>query len=220
MHLAIHERACPKTDRAGGFSDTPWSALELNPALPSYHAVAIGLLLLGDNPKRRISMVRNLSRETLTAVSAWTQLPLPMEVDAEERKSRRRRSVVVDVLSIGGNPTLAVYLSGLFQKFGWTVRRSANLEQAGVFLGDNRAAVAICEETLPGAVWQDALNALNAIPDAPMFVVIGDDKTLLDEVSALGGFDVLTRPLDEAEVIWTVASAWHHWMKRFETLTA
>jgi hypothetical protein len=162
-------------------------------------------------------MVRNLSRETLTSLAAWARAPLPIEVDAERWKSRQEQtSASVDILSIGSNPTLPVYLSGLFQRFGWTVGRSANLEEAGAFLAYNSAAVAICEEALPDAVWQDALAVLNALPDAPMVVVIGDDKALLDEVLALGGFDVLTRPLREAEVIWTVASAWHQWMKRFE----
>ena len=162
-------------------------------------------------------MIRNLSRETLSALAACPRLPLPMEVDVDDRDSQERRpSAVVDVLSVGANPTLTVYLSGLFERFGWTVRRAANLEEAGEFLQKNRAVVAICEEALPDAHWQDALWALNAIPDAPMFVLIGSDKTLLDELLASGGFDVLTRPLREAEVIWTVASAWHEWMKRFE----
>jgi hypothetical protein len=150
-------------------------------------------------------------------MAACPRLPLPAGVDAADRESRQERpSAVADVLSIGANPTVTIYLSGLFEKFGWTVHRAANLEQTGEFLQMNRAAVAICEEALPDAEWQDAFWALNAVADAPMFVLIGDDMALLDEVLALGGFDVLTRPLREAEVIWTVASAWHQWMKRLK----
>jgi hypothetical protein len=140
-------------------------------------------------------MVRNLSRETLSAVAAYAEAPLAIEVGAERCKLRQQKpSAAVDILSIGSNPTLPVYLSGLFQRYGWTVSRSSNLEEAGEFLADNRAAVVICEEALPDAAWQDALDAVIALPDAPMFVVIGDDKALLDEVLDLGGFDVLTRP--------------------------
>jgi DNA-binding NtrC family response regulator len=162
-------------------------------------------------------MIRNLSSETLTAMAAYAQAPSAMAVDIERCNLHQHKpSAGADILSIGSNPTLPVYLSGLFQKFGWTVRRSANLEKAGELLADNGVAVVICEKALPDAAWQDALGAVNALPDPPMFVLLGDDKTLLDEVLALGGFDVLTRPLREAEVIWTVASAWHEWMKRFE----
>ena len=162
-------------------------------------------------------MAHNLSRETLSVMAACPRLPLPMGIEVEDRGPRQGRpSAVADVLSIGANPTLAVYLAGLFEKFRWTVRHSANLEEAREYLGNHQAAVVICEEALPDADWQDALWAVNAIPDAPMFVVIGGDRTLLDEVLALGGFDVLTRPLREAEVIWTVASARHEWIKRLE----
>ncbi|MCC6362493.1 MAG: response regulator [Bryobacterales bacterium] len=164
-------------------------------------------------------MSRNLSRESLSVTAACAQLPSPMEVDAENRESRQeRKQAVTDVLSIGANPTLAIYLAGLFAKYGWTVRRSANLEDARAYLADHRAAVVVCDEALPDAAWQDALGALKAIPDAPMFVLIGSEKTLLGEALALGGFDAVIRPLREAEVIWTVASAWHQWMKRFEDL--
>lgn len=107
-------------------------------------------------------------------------------------------------------------MSGLFQRFGWTVRLSMTLEDAIDFLQEHKAAVAICEETLPDGTWRDAARILNSFPNAPMVVVIGSDRALLDEVLALGGFDVLTRPLRESEVIWTVASAWHQWMKRFQ----
>ncbi len=47
-------------------------------------------------------------------------------------------------------------------------------------------------------------------------VVVGDDHSLLQEVPAWGGFDALIRPLRDLEVTWTIASAWHAWMKRFE----
>lgn len=161
-------------------------------------------------------MVCNLPVRSLTAAAASPRTPSPIEVDTDGRASRQKRpSAVADVLSIGANPTLAIYLSGLFQSFRWTVRRSESCKAAIEFLRSNRAAVAICEEELPDAAWQDALRAINAMTDAPMFVVIGSDKTVLGEVLALGGFDVLTRPLRESEVIWTVASAWHEWMNRF-----
>lgn len=161
-------------------------------------------------------MACNPSRETLSVMAACPRLPFPMEAGAEERESRQRRpSAFADVLSLGANQ-LAIDLAGLFGKFGWTVRRAANLAEAREYLGHDRAAVVVCEEALPDAAWQDAALALSAIPGAPMFVAIGGDKARLDEVLGLGGFDLLTRPLRDAEVIWTVASAWHQWMKRFE----
>ncbi len=164
-------------------------------------------------------MTRNLSSETLPVAPACPRPPSVTEVDADHCKERQERlTAVTDVLSVGANPTLAVYLAGLFTKFGWTVRRAANLAEARAFLGNQKAAVVVCEEALPDGVWQEALGVVNATPDAPMFVVIGSDKSLMGEAPALGGFDAVIRPLREAEVIWTVASAWHQWMKQFEDL--
>jgi DNA-binding NtrC family response regulator len=162
-----------------------------------------------------MAMVCNLPTEALTALAASPQMPFAVETEAEDCKPRRSRPAgVTDILTIGATPTLAAYLSGLFQQFGWTLHLSVSCESAVEFLGTNKAAVAICEEALPDAGWQAAARILNSVPHAPMFVVIGSDKPLLDEVLAIGGFDVLTRPLREAEVIWTVASAWHQWMNR------
>ncbi len=163
-------------------------------------------------------MVSNLSTGALTEMAGCHQAPNVQKVEGDTRDVRRRRlSGVTDILTIGANPTPVVYLSGLFQRFGWTVRPLMSLEDAVEFLQEHNAAVAIFEDALPDGTWQDAATILNSFPNAPMFVVIGSDRTLLDEVLAVGGFDVLTRPLRESDVVWTVASAWHQWMKRFQS---
>jgi hypothetical protein len=72
----------------------------------------------------------------------------------------------------------------------------------------------VCEESLPDGFWHDSAVALSSLPDAPALVVVSDDDSLVHEVLALGGFDVLVRPLRKSDVVWTIASAWHAWMKR------
>jgi DNA-binding response OmpR family regulator len=128
---------------------------------------------------------------------------------------RHQTSRAIDILTIGDNPTLSVYLSGLFQKSGWTIAHARTCEAGLSFLRDNRAAVAVCEESLPDAFWHDAAAALTSVPNAPALVVVSDDQSLVHEVLALGGFDVLVRPLRESDVVWSIASAWHVWMNRF-----
>lgn len=161
-------------------------------------------------------MASNRFSDAWTAMAACPQAPLA-EFESEGRNtSRSKPSGVADILTIGSNPTLVLYLSDLFQRFRWTIRRSADLEEASRFLENNRAAVAICEEVLPDALWQDALRTLHPLPGAPVLIVVGSSRDLVAEVVAMGGFDALTYPLREAEVIWTVASAWHQWMKRYE----
>jgi hypothetical protein len=153
---------------------------------------------------------------TLAAMAACPRMPFTLEAEAESCNARRGQpSGVTDILTIGANPTLGVYLSGLFERFAWTISRAWSCANALEFLQETNAAVAVCEEFLPDGAWQDMASGLGSVPKAPALVVIGNDRALWDEVVALGGFDVLARPLRETDVIWTVASAWHDWMKRF-----
>ncbi len=155
---------------------------------------------------------------SVISLAACPQLPYEVARKPRDGEAHRRRSSrAIDILTISDNPTLSVYLSGLFQKSGWAIARARTCEAGISFLRDNRAAVAVCEESLPDGFWHDAAVALNSIPDAAALVVVGDDQSLVHEVLALGGFDALVRPLREADVVWTIASAWHAWMKRFTT---
>ena len=157
-------------------------------------------------------MTRNLSApsSSLTAISprpSTPHFPVPR---------RRKQAVVTDVLSVGANATLHVYLSGLFQRFRWIVRHDTSFDDALRSIRQTATAVVVCEEQLPDGSWQGWASDVRSIPDAPELIVIGDDRALRNEVLALGGFDALTRPLREADVVWAVASAWHQWRKRFE----
>lgn len=122
---------------------------------------------------------------------------------------------VTDILTIGTNPTLGLYLSDLFRRFGWSVARTRDCAGALEFLQANGAAVVVCEESLADGGWQDAAERMASIENAPPLIVLVESERL-SEVVAHGGFDVLTRPLREADVVWTIATAWDHWMKRFE----
>jgi hypothetical protein len=153
----------------------------------------------------------------VTSMAACPQLPDQQASEPRNGQMHRRQpSRATDILTISDNPTLGVYLAGLFQQFGWTVERTPSSAAGIAFLRDNRTAVAVCEEALPDGSWHDAAVALRSVPDAPALIVVGDNQALLEEVPALGGFDALVRPLLESDVVWTIASAWHAWMRRFE----
>ena len=158
-------------------------------------------------------MLNNVKR--VTSMAAGSQLPFRAPRGAEAHPLRASVSTT-DILTISDNPTLDVYLSGLFKQSGWTIVRRRTCKAGVSFLRDNLTAVAVCEESLPDGFWHDAAMVLSSLPDAPALVLIGDDQALAQEVHALGGFDALIRPLRESVVLWTIASAWHAWMKRRE----
>jgi hypothetical protein len=151
------------------------------------------------------------------SVAACAQLPPRSEPERRDaRAPRRRHSRWADVLTVGAGSALEDYFAGLFERSGWTVSGVSGCVAASQFLRDAGAAVVVCEERLPDGCWRDVAFRLNAVPDMPNWIVVGDGEDLPGAVLARGGFDTLTRPLWDCEVLWSVASAWHEWMKREE----
>jgi DNA-binding NtrC family response regulator len=153
---------------------------------------------------------------SVISMAACPQLPYELARQPRERQMHRNQpSGAIDILAISDNPRLIVYLSGLFHRSGWSIARARTCQEGVAFVKNNRAAVAVCEESLPDGFWHDTAVALSSLPDAPALIVVSSDPSLVHEVLALGGFDVLVRPLRESDVVWTIATAWHAWKKRF-----
>ena len=153
---------------------------------------------------------------SLSSVAPYPELRELAPKLTDHRTNPRQHGRATDIVSISDNPTLAVYLSELFQRSGWAMARTRTVAEGISFARTNLAGVAICDDVLPDGTWYDAAAALNSLPNPPVLIVIGDDPAIAHDVRALGGFDALVRPLRESDVIWSVASAWHAWMKRTE----
>ncbi|HEX2917363.1 MAG TPA: response regulator, partial [Edaphobacter sp.] len=70
-------------------------------------------------------------------------------------------------------------------------------------------SVLICERNLPDGSWKDVLSAV-AVKSSPPAVIVAcrlADEHLWAEVLNLGGYDVLAKPFDAKEVLWTVNHA-------------
>ena len=130
--------------------------------------------------------------------------------------SEGRSLASIDVLAVCTNPELSIYLAGVLQPFRWTVEEVRSVAEAHDLLCSRPAAVVVCESTLGDGPWTDLADHLRLLPMAPELVVVEDDNVSAGEVEALGGFGTISRPLREADVIWTLASAWHMWMNGAE----
>lgn len=73
--------------------------------------------------------------------------------------------------------------------------------------------VVVCERDLPDGNWKAVLGACEALPKAPLMVVVSKhaDENLWAEVLNLGGYDVLLKPFDATEVTRVVASCYRQW---------
>lgn len=122
----------------------------------------------------------------------------------------------IDVLAVCSNPALSFCLSGALQPFRWNLEEVRTVAGARDILSNQRTAVVVCESMLRDGPWTDLAGHLRLLPNSPGLIVVEDDSVSAGEVEALGGFGTLSTPLREADVIWTLASAWHMWMSKAE----
>jgi hypothetical protein len=98
------------------------------------------------------------------------------------------------VVTVGGSEADRLTLEAIAADAGWSCRHvTAGQPVAG-------AAVVICD----AECWRDVVGRV----DAPVIVAANAaDERLWAEVLNLGGFDVLAKPFDRKEVLWSVELA-------------
>ena len=125
------------------------------------------------------------------------------------------------VLSVSGQEDDHLILGHIFSHSNWTLYSARSLEEALRLLrGENAIPVVITERDLPDGNWKSLLAELGDSGNPPVIVVssrVADD-CLWAEVLNLGGCDVLAKPFDSNEVIWTVSMAWNDWKSRSRLL--
>jgi ActR/RegA family two-component response regulator len=123
---------------------------------------------------------------------------------------------IIDVLAIGEDATVFRPLQRALRPVGWAVAHVGSVEAAVAYLQSKVAAVAVTEAGVTGRKWEDIVSSLRSLADAPEVVIVSWDSLPLQHVLRAGAFDVMRRPLDHSDLLWTVASAWHNWMSRHE----
>ncbi|MCW5982986.1 MAG: hypothetical protein KIT09_33155 [Bryobacteraceae bacterium] len=115
-----------------------------------------------------------------------------------------------------------VFFLNVFSRTNWRLYRAGNREDALALLGALVVPVVVVEEQLDQADWKDLLRAMNELGHPPKLVVASarSDGDLWAEVLNLGGYDVLARPLDQREVLYSISAAWLAWKNDAEKLAA
>jgi CheY-like chemotaxis protein len=101
-------------------------------------------------------------------------------------------------------------LKALFQHNGWTLHVTSSLSSACALLREEATSVVITERDLPDGDWKDVLVAIHILRKPPLLIVISRlaDGYLWAEALNLGAYDVLAKPLDQAEAVRVLTSAW------------
>jgi DNA-binding NtrC family response regulator len=121
---------------------------------------------------------------------------------------------ITDVLTIGEEATVFRPVQRALRPTGWAVTHAENLGAAMAWLESNVAPVVVTEADLPDHDWRTAVSRLRDLADAPKVVLITWDELPLGDALSCGAFDLLRRPVDQSDLLWAVATAWHDWMTR------
>jgi FixJ family two-component response regulator len=73
--------------------------------------------------------------------------------------------------------------------------------------------IIIWDRDLTSEDWRDVVHTLASLPQRPCVLLLSRvvDDYLWNEVVRVGGYDVLSKPLKEAEVVRVVRLAWSYW---------
>jgi DNA-binding response OmpR family regulator len=125
---------------------------------------------------------------------------------------------VVKVLLISPFDEDHQHLRDILKHSNWQQYDARTQKESFELLRDNVTPVVISESELPDGSWREVLSQLGRMPCPPLLVVtsrMADDR-LWSEVLNLGGYNVLAKPLDMAEVFHVVGLAWLSWKGRWE----
>jgi CheY-like chemotaxis protein len=104
-------------------------------------------------------------------------------------------------------------LAGICSRNHWDLQFADTREEARRALDNLQAPVILCDRDLPGNGWRETVEDLASSPHRPCIILVSGvvDTYLCDEVVRMGGYDVLSKPLREDDVIRAVRLAWSYW---------
>ena len=124
-------------------------------------------------------------------------------------------SAVIDVLTIGGEGTVFRPVQRALRGSGWVIRHAASTQAAVALIESTNTVVAVLESD---DTWAETVRRLRQLRNAPAMIVIAPDELHVGTVLEAGAHDLLRRPLDSADLLWGIATAWHIRMSQFEAL--
>ena len=120
----------------------------------------------------------------------------------------------ISILLVSAHGEDITCLRNILHHRDWHIQSSASAAEASRLIVTHNPCVIVCERDLPDGNWKDILHQTEGMEHAPLLLVVSRhaDENLWAEVLNLGGYDVLLKPFDRAEVARVVGMAWRYWM--------
>lgn len=110
-------------------------------------------------------------------------------------------------------------LADLGSRNQWKVSFAETVEEARALSDDLGSPAVLWDRDAAGTDWREAVEALWVSPHRPCVLLLSTvvDDYLWNEVIRRGGYDVLAKPLREADVMRAVKLAWSYWNSKKRT---
>jgi len=147
----------------------------------------------------------------LSNVSTFVERNKTTQVVWRSRRCTNPAPNRIDVTGLLVDDRDRASLSSLKENNHWQVHIEDNHSLNG--LSKLESPIIIWDRDLPGQDWRNVVHALASLPQRPCVLLLSRvvDDYLWNEVVRVGGYDVLSKPLKEAEVQRVVRLAWSYW---------
>ncbi len=110
-------------------------------------------------------------------------------------------------------------LASVCSRNRWHLLFMDTCEDARIALHRLKAPVIFCDRDLPGRGWRETVEDLAASPHRACIILVSKvvDTYLWNEVVRRGGYDVVSKPLREDDVVRAVKWAWSYWSSATRT---
>jgi len=111
-------------------------------------------------------------------------------------------------------------LAGICRQKCWRLLFADTREEARTALDELMAPVILCDRDLPGRGWRQTVKDLASSPQGACVILVSGvvDTYWRDEVVRHGGYDVLSKPLRENDVVRAVRLASLYWYSATRTV--
>ncbi len=126
------------------------------------------------------------------------------------------------VLIVASGTDNAVPLRAVPGSDKWLIEKALTCREAILAARRFRPRVVLCEERLPDGTWRDLLRELDELWHGSRLIVVSPnaDDALWAEVLNLGGYDVLTEPVDRIELQRVIENCYPEWPPVLNPLSA
>ena len=136
-----------------------------------------------------------------------------------------RSALKLELLAVSDQSRSSQLLRSILLHTNWLVHWVAGRQEAMLFLRDHPVPVFVCPEELPDGSWRRLLTAAASLDNPPKVLVYSNraDRDFANEVLEAGGYDILSTPLQQDEVLRAISLAsrtWRDEVRRYGYLAA